>query len=515
MTDQFNQTMPAGDGIKTPVFDEVAIIGQQILLGNYDCLLPKDDTLLTRGGGSPEGLKIYDELLRDPKVFECHQKRVLALKARNWKASPPEGDTSRAAKKAADMVAAQLTAMSFDRLSGEMLGANIRGISAHEIMWQLDGAEIVANEATSIEPWLFKFGRRPEPDEVTFARCGVRLITPSSGVIGLPIPHRKFMFHRHDGLYNNPWGLGLGTRLFWPVFFKRQGIQFWLSFAERFGAPIPIGKYPANAQPQEKNTLKAALRAFQREASIMVPAGMDITLLEAARSGIDTYERLCRYMDDQIAGIITGQPGGAGGGGQLATAINVNNEVRLELVKADADDLTDTLRRQLASWIVAYNMPGAPVPTVARMIDEPTDTLKLAQTKRILFDMGYRPTMESIKQDFGGDYTVVSTAPNPRQEPQLLPNVADFSDPQTPNDQMAIDSLIADLSDGPIQALMQRMITPVIAAITQAKDYQGALESLVELFPNVPLDDLQKSLATAIFHVQTLGQLAAQNEAEV
>ncbi len=80
----------------------------------------------------------------------------------------------------------------------------------------------------------------------------------------------------------------------------------------------------------------------------MLPVGMEVSLLEAARSGIDTYDKLVCYMDEQIAGIVLGKSGGkSGSGGQLAASLNLENEVRLELVKGDADLLTDTLTRQL------------------------------------------------------------------------------------------------------------------------------------------------------------------------
>lgn len=509
--DALTQTVGAGgDGQASPNYNEVAIIARQLLLGNFDRLLPNDDTLLTRGGGDPRALKIYDELLRDPKVFEGHQKRKLALTSRNFKVAPPEGDNSRLAKKAADMVNAQLKALGYDRLSGDMLHANISGLAAHELMWERDGSEIVLAETISVEPWLFNFTRRPQDGEALFARCGIRLLTPTAPADGELVPHRKFSFHRHDGRYNNPWGLGLGTRLFWPVFFKRQGIQFWLSFAERFGTPVPVGKYPNNATPAEKNTLKQALRAFQREASLMVPAGMDITLLEAAKSGIDTYERLCRYMDDQIMGIMTGQPGGVAGGGQLASAINVNNDVRLELVKSDADGISESNIKQDVRWIIDYNMPGAPVPTVTRVVEQPKDLAMLAATRKTIFDMGFRPTLKTIQEDFGGEYTEVQASAGQKSTPALP--IADFADPIESQDQAAITALIAQLGEENMHDLMQRMIQPVIEAISAANDHQTALEALVNLFPNVPLDDLQKSLGDAIWHAQTIGQLAVQTE---
>jgi phage gp29-like protein len=502
-----------GDGQTSPVYNEVSIIARQLVLGSYDMLLPKDDTLLTRGGGSAYGLKLYDELERDPKAWEVLEKRKMALTSREWTVTPPEGDTSRAAKKAADMVRAQLNALGFDQLTKNMLDATNKGLSPNEIMWRKDGNEIVAEEVVDVEPWIFQFKFKPDPDEFLFARCGVRLVTPGHFGTGEKVPHRKFLLHRFGAKYNNPWGLGLGTRLFWPIFFKRQGIQFWLSFAERFGTPVPVGKYPNNATAPEKNTLRAALRAFQQEASIMVPQGMEISLLEAAKSGIDTYERLCKYMDDQIAGIVLGKSGGVGSGGQLAAAINVENDVRLELIKADGDLLSDTLNKQIVRWIVDYNMPGAPYPFVRRVVEEPVDIKAMADTDEKLTRMGYKPTLASIQRRYGGEYIEVAPGTG-KAVPKDGADVAEFSEPETPADQAAVDALISSLAGDHLQALASKMLAPIIKGVRESSDHQAALEKLVELFPDVPLDDLQQSLASALFVVDTIGRLAVQQETE-
>ena len=495
-----------GDGQAAPIYNEVSIVARQLILGAFDRLLPKDDTLLTRGGGNSTGLKLYDELERDPKAWEVLEKRKMSLTSRPWKVAPPEGDTSRAGKKAADMVRAQFTALGFDQITRALLDANLKGISTNEVMWRKVGSEIVADEVLDLEPWMFQFALKPDPDEYLFARCGVRLLTAGNFSLGEKVPHRKFLIHRFGAKYNNPWGLGLGTRLFWPIFFKRQGLQFWLSFAERFGTPVPIGKYPNNAQPAEKATLRRALQAFQQEASIMVPQGMEITLLEAAKSGIDTYERLCKYMDDQTASIVLGKPGG-NSGGQLASAVNTENEVRLELVKADGDLLSDTLNRQLVRWIVDYNMPGAPYPNVTRVVEEPKDTKMTAAWKKSLFDMGWRPTLESIKADFGGDYTEVMPATAAAVRPAIVAGAADFADPETPADQAAVDAMLASLKGEKLQGLMERMLAPILKALRESSDHQGALEKLVDLFPDVPLDDLQESLARGLFAMDAWGRL--------
>jgi phage gp29-like protein len=237
---------------------------------------------------------------------------------------------------------------------------------------------------------------------------------------------------------------------------------------------------------------------------------MEITLLEAAKSGIDTYEKLCRYMDDQTASIVLGKPGG-NSGGQLASAINTENDIRLELVRADGDLLSDSLNKQIVRWLVDYNMPGAPYPTVSRVVEEPTDQKKLADTRKTLFDMGFKPTLESVKREFGGDYVEISPAGSGAgTAPADGRNTADFAEPETPADQQAVDALLDSLRGQALQDLMQKVLAPVVKAIRESSDHQAALEQLVDLFPEVPLDDLQESLARVLFVLDTWGRLNAE-----
>lgn len=58
-----------------------------------------------------------------------------------------------------------------------------------------------------------------------------------------------------------PYGLGLAHQLYWPVFFKKQGLGFWLRALEKFGAPTGMGVYPAGS---DKATQEKLLRAIHR-----------------------------------------------------------------------------------------------------------------------------------------------------------------------------------------------------------------------------------------------------------
>lgn len=510
MADNAQNSIPTQAPVNQGTFDEVSVIARQAYLGPFNLLLQADDdTLVTRSGG--RGLRLYDELERDAKVFEALQKRKLALVSKPWRVEP--ASNSRIDKKAADLVRSQLEQVGFDQLTSDMLDATLKGISFIEPMWARDGAEIVLTDAIHVEPWYFVFDREPLPSDLVFARHALRILDGQS-MAGQTIPPRKMMAHRYGQKYNNPWGLGLGTRLFWPVFFKRNGIQFWLSFAERFGTPVPVGKYPNNATPGEKSTLKKALRAFTQEASIMVPQNMEIALLEAARSGIDTYEKLVVYMDDQISGIVLGKSGGRNGsGGQMAAAAKLENDVRLELVKGDADLNTDTLTRQLVKSMTELNYPTAGTPRVERVIEEPKDLQATAQAHKSIFDMGYRPTLAQVQNTFGGEWIDILAAKLTANASQT-DDSANFAAPAqgAPYDQDAIDQLLAAVPTDLTGQAMANMLTPVLAAVRSAKNPTDALAAIADVWPDVPLDELQDILAKLMFAAELWGYATASEE---
>jgi phage gp29-like protein len=113
---------------------------------------------------------------------------------------------------------------------------------------------------------------------------------------------------------------------------------------------------------------------------------MDIALLEAAKSGIDSYEKLVRYMDEQISEVVLGETGTTNQSGDSGSRARdeIGNEVRLETAKYDADALCEVLNETLVKWIIDFNMPGAPYPRLWRDFSEPEDLVQKAQRDKSL-----------------------------------------------------------------------------------------------------------------------------------
>ncbi len=313
-----------------------------------------DDTLVQQGGG--KGVGIYDEIERDTHAFAMLQKRKKALIAREWEVRP--GGDRPIDKDAADLVQTMIRGLPFDRICEDLLDATLKGFAVSEIVWERDATMIRPVRIVSHNQRRFVFDHDWRP----------RLKTLSAMLEGIALPERKFIVHRHAVKGNNPYGLGLGTRLFWPVLFKREGITFWLHFLEKFAAPAVVGTTPYGMLSEEQTKLLNTLGSVKTASAITVPVGTDVKFLEASRSGTVTYQEFVEYWDRQISICVTGETltTQAGDAGSRALG-EVHAEMLELLVDSDADLLSATLRETLIRWIVDYNLPGAAVPELWRV----------------------------------------------------------------------------------------------------------------------------------------------------
>jgi len=245
-------------------------------------LQPVDDTLIQRGGG--KGLKLYDEIERDPHAFAMLQKRKKHLIARAWEVEPASEKPLDVA--AADFVREVFEALPFDRLCEDLAGgATLKGFAVSEVIWRRDGNRIVPDDIVSHDQRRFAFDEEWRP----------RLLTWSDMREGLELPDRKFIVHRHGVVGNNPYGLGLGTRLFWAVLFKREGVAFWLHFLDKFAGPTVVGTTPYGLLSDEQRNLLNILATIRTSSAVTVPVGTDVKFLEAARSGAVSYQDWLTY----------------------------------------------------------------------------------------------------------------------------------------------------------------------------------------------------------------------------
>lgn len=365
-------------------------------------LRTNDPLLLERGQGSAE---LYRDLKRDGKVFGGLQKRQLALVGKPWQVEPRVKDDAKASKDA-ETLTAILKGFAFDRMCGELLDALLTGLAVSEIIWTVQDDLVVPKRVIKRATRRFVYVQKDADSPAE-----LRLLTRENMVTGVLVPDRKFIVHRVSPEDDNPYGTGLGLQLFWPVFFKRKGIVAWNKLNDRFGSPTPHGKYPRNATPKEKNTLADALRSMSNDGYVLTPEGMEIALLESKLSGnVTTQQQLVEAMDDWIAEVVTGQEPSRSGGGALAAASKERSNVRQDLTQADSDLLSETLNESIIPWICEFN--GLEPCHVYRQIKEEDDTKALAETDKLVSDMGFEMDEDTVRAKYGEGWS---------KKPQAIP----------------------------------------------------------------------------------------------
>lgn len=485
---------------KRPEMREVATTrdGRDITRGYVDPFMlqqPTDSVLQLRGGGD---YKIYKEVLRDDQVASTFQQRRLAVVEKEIQVDA--SGTGRADKKAADFMREQLTSLPFDRITDKMLFGVFYGYSASEIMWARDGANIIINAIKVRDRVRFGFDGFGNLRLKTFAQPDGELL-----------PDRKFWSYStgadHD---DEPYGLGLAHWLYWPVFFKRAGIQYWMIFLERFGQPTTVGKHPTNATPEEKRKLLDALEAIATDTGITVPQGMEISLLEAARSGVADYVKLCEYMDAAIAKITLGQTASTQGTPGRLGNDKLQGDVRADLISADADLVCESFNQTVVKWLTEYNFPGAKPPRVYRVTDSEDDQNTKADRDTKIHAMGFRPTLKHIQDEYGGDWVEQNhsapSADNQKLVPQL-PGGAEFAEPDTTR-----ATTLTDQVDDKLQSVTDVWINRIRELVMNAESLEAIRDGLAALLPNMSIKEYSSVMTDALHLAELNGRSEIMDE---
>lgn len=332
----------------------------------------------------------YDVVFNDDQVFSTMQQRIGAVVAKDWNVIAGDDDDPRA-EKAAEAFDDTMKALAWDRTTRKMLMATFNGYSVGEVMWGH------RNGLIDIVGIKVRHARRFRYDD----EGRLRMLTPTN-MQGEIMPERKFWVHAVGAADDDqPYGHGLAHWLYWPTLFKRNGIRFWNIFLDKFGTPTAKGTYPRGASKDEQAKLLSALQAIATDSGFIVPEGVAVELLGAVRSGTADFETLCRYMDAAIAKIVLSQTMTTDNGSSRSQG-EVHADVRDDVVKTDADDLTDSFTQQVARWWTDLNFgPDVPAPIVRRVVEEKEDTAQTAETDKLLAESGWVRTQDSFRNVYG------------------------------------------------------------------------------------------------------------------
>ncbi|QND45314.1 DUF935 family protein (plasmid) [Rhizobium lusitanum] len=482
-----------------PVTTEIATIQSDPFVPFFQTVMqPTDEVLVSRGGAS--AYKVYDEIRRDPHAFAILQKRKLEVVSREWKVF--EASDRRIDKRIAAEVELWLKAVNFDRLTKGLLGAVLKGFAVGEIMWINDEGVWKPSSIKVKKQRRFRFDMDGN----------LRVLTRSSPVDGIAVPDRKFVIHRHsvDDDDDDPYGVGLGSVLFWPAWFKRQVLANWLQATRKHASPTTLGQYQGGFDQLKQDQLAGVFASMQGSDSLIFPENVKVELLEAKTQG-DQFATLSRYLDELMSEAVLGETLSTNSGERGARSLGeIHNEVRIAIAKADADLTCQTIKETAVQWYVDLNYPGEAVPDVWRDFSEAEDLDEKVKRDETIYGMGYKPaSVDYINDTYGGEWVEQQkiAEPNPAdQQPSAAAGLA-FADPERPETQS--EKTVADLSDQLAtlgRPAIDTMIADIEAAFSEATSYDDLAERLARLSGDMSIDDLAQLMAQATVAADLEGQ---------
>ncbi len=475
----------------------------------FNGVLRTNDPLLLERGNSGNAHELYRDLKRDGKVFSGLQKRKLALISRPYQVDPVDDGAQGQADAA--VVHDMLKRIMFDKVCSELLDALITGFVPAEIVWTERDNLITPERIVKRAQRRFVYVQT-DPNLAP----ELRLLTAQNMLSGEQLPPKKFIVHRFNPEDDNPYGTGLGLQLYWPVFFKRKGIVSWNKLNDRFGSPTPWGKHPNGASNKEKGTLFSALQAMSNDGVLMTPEGVQIELLESKISGtISTQHELCAYMDGWIQEVILSQEPGKATGATAASA-NEREDVRLDLVQADADLLSDTLNSTLIKWFCELN--GLTPCLVSRIIKKPEDLLAASQTDVNVASLGFKPSLDSVREKYGTGWEL---APTPVPSVLPVPPVPSASGVPAAGQSASFAETspvaiptnpIADNMASAGNAVLANWMSTIAAMVNAAPSPTALSDRLLAAYGDLPTEQLQQIMALAFAAAELAGLDAVTTE---
>lgn len=478
--------------------DHIATRIRSLDFSFFGMLLPNPDPILKAQG---KDIDVYRSLRGDALVGGSIRRRKSAVKALQHGL-----DKSQTPARVARAIEDMLKDMDLQRIIGQMQESAFYGYQPVEVMWSKVGSVVVPSDLVDKPPEWFCFS--PENE--------LRFKTRVNPVYGEALPERKFLLPRQEPTYLNPYGFPDLSMCFWPVAFRKGGMKFWLSFAEKFGSAWPVGKLPRSATDQERASLLDNLEALVQDGVAVIPDDGSIDLVEVAgkTASSDLYEKLLTHCRGEISIALLGQNQTTEASSNKASA-TAGLEVTDDLRDGDAAIVASAFNK-LLRWVCEINWPGATPPTFSLWDQEARDKLQASRDKSN-YEAGARFTNAYWMRAYNyqeGDLAQPNTSTTPAGAvPGVAPGTAPlgFADPGADTADPVQPITDAAMQDG--APALGDLVGRIEQIVSAADSLAQAQQALLEAYGDLDTTELQKIMAAAFALAALKGVVEVKDEA--
>ena len=465
--------------------------------------LPDPDPILRKVG---QDWLVYNELRSDAKVAACIEQRKASTLALMWSVSPAEGsaDDERLQQRV-DIVDRALKHLDIPKVISGILEAFLWGFQPLEVLWELRDGLVLPRDVVAKPPEWF-----------VFDYAGTLKFRSKEVPLGEPLPPRKFLLAQHHPTFKNPYGQKVLPLCFWPVTFKKGGWRWWVSFTEKFGSPLLIGKYPRGIDQNEVDALQESLELLFQQATATIPNDSQLETISSSTQDSSQHKLLIDQCNSEIALAIVGQTltSEIGANGSYAAA-ETHNKVRQEIAEGDKR-MVERCLQQLVNWIYELNWADGQPPVFSLWQEDDVDKV-LAERDQILSNAGVRFTKSYFQRVYGfqdDDFEMAEPA-----APGTMPG-AEFAEAPAKaplkeatkgvkrGNKKAFNVDEYDLDAKKLSEFGKALLTQIVNLLDESSTFEEVRERLFKLYPKVDTEALEDSLARAFYIAHVEGRLS-------
>lgn len=323
----------------------------------------------------------FSELMREIEDRDLHLVGVLSTRKRAvahlpWEVEP--ASDKRQDRRVAELVTRRL--QEIDNLEDgflDLLDAISQGVAFVELDWvQVADGYGIRSLQYRPQSWFI-----PDRD-----RVGQWRVRDQADIIqGIELTPRRFAVHVSKAKSGFPVQAALGRVLTWWWLFKSYALKDWVTYAELFGAPLRVGRFPAGTSPTDRDALHLALRQLGVDAVATIPEDMKIEFVEMKGATGDVHQRLADFVNREMSKGILGQTLTTEEGKSGSRALGqVHDQVRQDILVADAKQLASTIRRDLVAPLVLFHFgAGVALPRFRFDTEPEADQKAAADTQKV------------------------------------------------------------------------------------------------------------------------------------
>lgn len=412
--------------------------------------------------------------------------RKLALAGLNIRIEAATDDSEDVRR--ADILREVVESAEFGEMQTDLTDALGKGYAVCEIIWDRSGKTWMPERFEWRDPRFFMFDRETGQE--------LRLLDDADMVNGIALAPYKFIVHRPRLRSGLPIRGGLARLAAVGYMCKAWTWKDWMGFADIFGIPMRVGRYGPNASKEDIGVLMSAVANLGSDAAAVIPDSMRIDFTQAAsvNGAGEFFKGLAEWWDKQMSKAIVGQTMSADDGASLAQA-KVHNEVRLDLLEADAKAESNTLNRMFVRPFCDLNFaPGRRYPRLIIDVPQPENLSLLITALSTLVPLGLKVEQSVIRDKFG--------LPEPAEGAEVLGKPAAQGVATATNREQARDLDVPDIVDNQVKTMVASAAAPMddmVGAIRELLDSVSSLEEfrdrLIETYPDISAEQLADAMA--------------------